>query len=213
MAFILISFATSSFGDQLYKKGDYFRAITEYKRDLFFKRDSLNAIYKVAMSYFKLGRYDEALQWISRAYYKNPRYELEYEYLLTKLKKFEEAKILLSLGDTDKKKERLKNLIDVVQKEQNYWKASYVIPGSGQILSGEIRNGITSFVLNSAAAYILYQRVKKKDVTGSLFSAFYFLGFYRGNIQAAQKAEQKRRKKEFQNKISNIEGEYLYYKD
>lgn len=210
MAFILIFFTAYSFGDRLYRNGDYFRAITEYKRDLFLNEDSLNAIHKIGMAYFELGKYEDALRWFSRAYYEDSCYKFKYEYLLTKLEKFEDAQILFSLGNTGKKEKKLRNLVDFVQEERNYWKLSYIVPGSGQILSGQIRSGLMSFILNFGAAYLVHRRVEEKDIAGSIFSFSHFLGFYIGNIQAAKKSEERRRKREFHDKISDLEGEYLY---
>jgi len=54
-----------SFADHLYEQGDYYRAITEYERFLFFYPDQAlakKAQYQIAMSYYKGEKYNQALQ-------------------------------------------------------------------------------------------------------------------------------------------------------
>jgi tetratricopeptide (TPR) repeat protein len=51
------------FADALYDSGDYYRAISEYKRYIFYNGEGKfvkNAVYKIAMSYLMAGKYDEA---------------------------------------------------------------------------------------------------------------------------------------------------------
>lgn len=51
------------FADSLYDSGDYYRAISEYKRYIFYNESGAlvkNAAYKISMSYLLAGKYDEA---------------------------------------------------------------------------------------------------------------------------------------------------------
>ena len=51
-------------GDYFFEDGDYYRAITEYKRFLFFFPQSLRAeeaLWKITSSYFEGKKWDEAL--------------------------------------------------------------------------------------------------------------------------------------------------------
>lgn len=53
-----------NFADALYDSGDYYRAITEYKRYIFYNEQGKfvkNAVYKIALSYLMAGKYDEAV--------------------------------------------------------------------------------------------------------------------------------------------------------
>jgi tetratricopeptide (TPR) repeat protein len=201
----------TTFADYLFDRGDYFRAISEYKRDLFLEKDSIDAFNKIAISYFKLGKSEDAIDWISKAYYHDFLYKSEYEFMLCKTGKLDEAKILLSSKDINEKEKKLKELINSFEQERNYWKTSFLIPGSGQVMSGKLWNGMLSFALNVGALYLFCKRVEKKDFAGSLFSLSYFVRFYIGNVSGAKKIERNKRNIDFQRDLDKIKSEYLPY--
>ena len=199
----------STFADDLFYKDDYFRAIPEYKRELFFRKDTRDATAKIAISYFKLSQLEEAIDWSSKAYYKNPLYKFEYEYMLCKAGKLDEAKMLLSTRDVNEREKKLKKIIHLSEEERDYWKTSFIIPGSGQMISGGIWDGIFSFALNTGSLYLFYKRAQKNDLAGSFFAFSYFIRFYIGNINTAKKAERLKREKDFQRNLERLKKEHL----
>lgn len=211
MVVTLILFVSSSFGDCLYNRRDYFRAISEYKRDLFLGKDSLNAFLKIGRSYFSLGKPEAGLYWHSRAYYIDTKYKFEYEYMLALSGRFEEVKFLISENNMENNMEKkLKEFIDLAENERDYWKLSWLIPGSGQIISGHVRDGIFSSVCNIGSLYLIYDRAKKDDTIGSFFAFFYFLRFYIGNITSSRKFEKVRRTEEFRIRMEGLGKDYFY---
>jgi len=200
----------TTFADYLFDKGDYFRAISEYKRDILLRRDTIDAMAKLGLSYYKLGQLEEAINWISKAYYIDSLYKIDYEYMLCKAGKLGEVKTLLSTKDINEKEVQLKTIIYSFEQERNYWKTSFLIPGSGQVMSGELWNGILSFALNAGAIYLLCNRVEENDLAGSLFSFSYFLRFYIGNISEAKKIERNKRNIDFQRDLDKVKREYLH---
>lgn len=201
----------TTFADYLFDNGDYFRAISEYKRDVFFESDTMDAMAKIAFSYYELGRLEEAINWVSKAYYIDPLYKTDYEFMLCKAGKLEEAKILLSTKDISEKEIQLKTIINSFEQEKNYWKTSFFIPGSGQVMSGELWEGMLSFALNAGALYLFCKRIEKNDLAGSLFSLSYLIRFYIGNIGEAKKIERSKRNIGFQKDLDRVKGEYLHH--
>jgi tetratricopeptide (TPR) repeat protein len=201
----------TTFADYLFDKGDYFRAISEYKRDIFFRRDTIDPTAKISLSYYKLGQLEEAINWVSKAYYIDPLYKTDYEFMLCKAGKLGEAKILLSTKDISEKELQLKKIVNTFEQERNYWKTSFLIPGSGQVMSGEVWEGLLSFALNAGTLYLFCKRVEKKDFAGSLFSFSYFIRFYIGNISEAKKIERYKRNIGFQRNLDKVEREYLHH--
>jgi len=71
--------------DQFFKEGDYYRAITEYKRFLFFFPQSPRveeALWKIAKSYFSGKKWDEAISACDNLLRKIPASSLESEVFL-----------------------------------------------------------------------------------------------------------------------------------
>lgn len=200
---ILVNF---SLAEHLYRNHDYFRAISEYKRNLFSGKDSLNSLVKISRSYFKLSRPKKSLYWMSRAYYMDKSYKFEYEYMLAYTEKFEQVKFIIS--ETEREQE-LNKIINFAENEKDYWKMSFFIPGSGQILSGHPREGLLSFLLNIASLYVVYDRADKDDHFGSYLAFSYFLRFYIGNVTASRKYEKEKRKKKFKILMKNLHKKYI----
>jgi tetratricopeptide (TPR) repeat protein len=81
--------------DQFFKEGDYYRAITEYKRFLFFFPQSSRveeALWKVAKSYFGGKKWDEAISACENLLKKIPTSSLKSEVLLLLGRAFAEKK-------------------------------------------------------------------------------------------------------------------------
>jgi len=115
----------------------------------------------------------------------------------------------LLLSSDNKREKDLRELVYFVQSERNYWKMSYVIPGSGQILSGNLWDGIFSFLWNSGSVYLMYDGFKKEDMLGGCLSLLVFLRFYIGNIYSSKKYEKENRLKEFRISMESLKKDYL----
>ncbi len=202
MVIAIIFLLNSSFADSLYKNGDYFRAISEYKREIFYGRRNPEIYARIARSYYKLGKQEDALKWFGKAYFYDSTYKFEYACILAIDKKFNEMKWLHLNGSLQEKK--LKEIVESGGKEGSYWKLSFFIPGSGQMLSGHIREGLFSLLWNSACLYLMYDRVKKRDIIGGIFAFNYFLRFYSGNILSSKHYEKEKRIRRLEEKLKKL---------
>lgn len=88
------------FAEELFEQGDYFRAITEYKRFIYFYPNdarSERALFRIAESYFRVGRWEEAVVAIDAFIDKYPKSSLIDSSLYLKagaqknLKRFDES--------------------------------------------------------------------------------------------------------------------------
>ena len=69
---------------------------------------------------------------------------------------------------------------------------STILPGSGQIYSGDWRNGINALVINTATGYLLVNDLIKRQYLDAIFnSLFLFERFYRGNRYHAEESSKK----------------------
>jgi hypothetical protein len=221
--------------DQFFNSNNFFDAITEYKRALFFFSDenlSFDANYKVGLCYKAGAKFDDAIKYFSLAehntddvdkiflakteivrsnilrktseraiqlcqelelnsQFSSKRNEINYwrgwAYMLAD--DWENASGSFSSINQDNE---LKKLCDHVQKEKvsvTFAKViSYILPGAGQIYSGEFLSGLMSLVWNVFAGYLtvnafLADRAFDGVVTGELL----WLRFFRGNIRNAEK--------------------------
>lgn len=66
---------------------------------------------------------------------------------------------------------------------------STVVPGTGQIYSGEILSGLNAFLLNAGTSYLLYDAVRdKRGLDFALIFSFLWYRYYTGNRQHAAEA-------------------------
>lgn len=69
---------------------------------------------------------------------------------------------------------------------------STILPGSGQIYSGDWRNGINALAINTATGYLLVNDLIKRRYLDAIFnSLFLFERFYRGNRYHAEESAKK----------------------
>lgn len=101
-------------------------------------------------------------------------------------------------------KEEYKGKINVIIKttEKSYKSTtkakifSAIIPGAGQIYSGNWRDGINAFFLNGVIISGIIYNINKKDYANALMIAYLFLPrYYNGNIYRAEKDVEKYNKK------------------
>jgi tetratricopeptide (TPR) repeat protein len=204
--FLILSLSTD-FADFLFHDGDYFRAITEYKRvmDCNNSIDTGVVMKKIGLSYAFLGEYASALPYISVAYqFKGDEdTKREYVWLLLMSKKWDEVEMLTE-GDTDTlimiyrgvaftqngnlKKGRkilsqlLPGRLQIQEGNVNRF-ISYFIPGSGQIVLGEFRRGFMSMIINFGFGYFTYRSISGKDYINAFMLGTSLWKFYEGNIK------------------------------
>lgn len=186
----------STFADELFLKGDYFRALTEYKRELFIGQDTINSMKMIAECYKNLGNYDKALYWYGRLNFIDESFEKEYKYLLGITLNIEDLKILVDEDDTE-----LNRIISNYENVSEKIYFSYIIPGSSQIIYGKYKDGIFSFFWNALSFYYLYSRIKERDYIGAVFTFPLFLKFYIGNIDMVKRIEREESYKRFKKEL------------
>lgn len=69
---------------------------------------------------------------------------------------------------------------------------STIIPGTGQIYAGDLRNGVNAFVLNGILMYLIANSINEKDYKSALLiSSVLLYRYYTGNIYHAGEAVRK----------------------
>ncbi|MBI5729583.1 MAG: hypothetical protein HY963_00445 [Ignavibacteriales bacterium] len=220
------------FGNFLYKDRDYLRAAEEFKEYL--KNESNDTIvFRLANSYFKIGRFAEAADNFKGLFFGSQFSEetrlLFYESIFFQndyksLRKLAEGKIYSSSKYANEI-ERLKytsyfldnsvlpdeNIVlkyfpDSVQSQMiNFYQQkkipqhkslttaailSTLMPGAGKIYTGEIGDGITSFIATALTTYLAITNFNADhQFRGWLFSglaAFFYAGNIYGSASSAQ---------------------------
>jgi len=185
---------TIHFAERLENEGDYFRAITEYKRYWFYSQDKPDSIiYKIAKIYLREKLPDNAvdiLKYINKkdtmykkicaiAYLQTGNYEKARELWkdnnftgLTYLhqRKFNIAgKYLKDIGTPDRKSPIIGTLLSI-------------IPGGGKFYAGRGWDGFMSFVGIVSTAIPAYYASKRNDKIKEYIYGGVSLFFYLGNI-------------------------------
>ncbi len=191
----------SSFADKLFENKDYYRAITEYKREIFLGLDSSKGMKMIGECYKNLGEYDKALYWYGRLNFIDNRFESEYKYLLGITLNIEDLKLMLEEDETE-----LKKIIERYEKASLKSYFSYLLPGSSQILFGKFREGVFSFFWNSITFYYFATQVKEKNYVGIILSFSLFMKFYTGNLEMAKRLEREDAYRKFKMELSEYFG-------
>jgi len=204
--FIVLAFCT--YGDVLMSEGDYFRAITEYKRMLFWGYiDSQYAYHNIGKCYSRLQNYEKAMKYYRYAVVRGKKdtvpeiLSLDLAYALIRNGNVAAPRLILQSmksqqayelyattfileGDVRKGCDLLRNRGFPCQYTNPADRAllSAFIPGSGQVLSGHVSEGLVSFLLNMGFCYLTYKSIRARDYpAAALFSSF-LLRFYYGNV-------------------------------
>lgn len=230
---ILIFTSSLTLADTLFKEGDYFNAITEYKRALFLGSiDSIYGLSMIGLSYELRQKPDFALRyWGEVNYLKNDKLSsLHVAYNLLQLGRYRECMLALgSSSDTLAKKVKavalgLQGEESRAEVELKFLKveplqipskkfliiSSLIAPGSGLIMLGDYKRGFMTAAFTGASAYLVAYLLKQKRYTEALLSFnVFFLRFYMGNIQNTMKMRRNRIKKFYLKLEREIEAELL----
>jgi tetratricopeptide (TPR) repeat protein len=233
----------------------YYDAITEYKRCIFF--DEIKNIEKVGFCYYKIGlayrnqeKWEESIEALSQSIQSGisenivDERKIELAIVLICKGNFNEARFLLlktemfasspelkmkaaffraiasvyindwqeveaalkvySLSLDQKSSAKLRELESILatyhktkfKSPQKAKMFSTILPGSGQIYSKDLQNGLKAMVINLALVYLLVKNILVNDYQDAIFNyLFYFERFYNGNRMNAELAAQKTNKR------------------
>jgi len=217
------------FAENLEKEGDYYRAITEYKRFLYLSNDTLltdSILYIITHLNEKMNRLEDALNTINDIKQKNTekfKFEVGRIYLL--MKKYEQARhfwsndtILLGWtylreGKFKKAREYLK-FCDSISFKKPMFAAllSGFVPGAGRVYAGRIGDAIFSFLLTMGSAYSAYHYYQKKAKIPAVIFGSLAIYFYLGDIYGAALSVKIHNKKKSVEFIHNIETKFGFIK-
>lgn len=224
-----------NYADSLFNSENYFDAITEYKRLMFFdtsKSFSFIGNLMIAKCYKAGGKYDDAIKYFSKAEISAKDYkekytakigivksnilrrtinralqvlnEMEISYEFSQMRDsinywkgwayifnddWKNAKICFDNFEKGHLLSRVSN--DVLREKCSVTFAkfiSYIVPGVGQIYTGNILSGIMSMAYNALFGYLTIKAFSEdRFFDGVVIGSLLWLRFYRGNIQNAEK--------------------------
>ncbi len=201
----MVALVITSLADSLLQEGDYFNAITEYKRQLFRgEGDSSRIFLKVGYAFYMRGKYGKAAYYFSlaRSGWPEAKHLQAIAMLMdgdggdallivrgdsSKVGTLVRALALASLGEEGEAVRLARSVgydLKVRLSPKPYVLASSVIPGSGLLLLGRYREGLLSLslnVLSLAGAYYLLKRRLYYDL--GLYVAVISARFYTGSIE------------------------------
>jgi TolA-binding protein len=157
-------------GETYYDSGRYAPALSSYQeliQSYPHSEEAQMALFKMGWAYLQLEKYKEAIEAFEAANSLSPHYERSLE-LADKVKE--------TAPSIPRKSPTVAGIL------------SGVVPGTGHIYSGELKNGVVSFLLN--AIFITGAVVAFKNdlnVTGAIIT-FFELGWYFGGIYSAVEA-------------------------
>lgn len=198
----------TSFADSLYSNGDYYRAITEYKRLLQGGlTDSAPVYYKISSCYYNSQRYKPALEFYSKAMQIADNDTVlqdtlvKFSYLLLRSGYLGQVRVVLDGVNTPE----ADKILALSYFYEYRWEdgacfvpdfhglapgkvlfCSALLPGSGQMITGHVKEGIISCILNVGLGYLSYQQAQKHDWLNFSVLFSQFLRFYQGNLVATQ---------------------------
>lgn len=221
------------FADSLYKEGDYYRAITEYKRLFFYRKlDKKELYYKIGKCYEKKGDLKKAISYYSKYFFReqepDTNFIIRYSILLFKTGKIDEGVYLLEQSNIYTKKKKFllsygylsqgnfeKYVYYLPDKNiflnEKKWKViSLFFPGIPQIFHKRVKEGIASFLANCISAYLVYRSFKERDYFSSFLFFGFFLRFYSGNYINSSSMLRDINIERIEKKVEKIYQELLY---
>ena len=203
------SLNTLKFAKSLEKEGDYYRAITEYKRYLYsfnLNREQKDSILlKIADLNLRLKLYKEALAALRRIKdTTTKKFKLIKGFLFLNKKEFEKSRKYLRFSDTlyaytflkEKKFKEFEKISGIRLEKINHPNPylagflSTLLPGSGKVYSGRFWDGLFSFIINFASAFTFYHYYSKNPksvgtyISGGVAFLFYFSNIYGSYVSA-----------------------------
>ena len=183
-----------NFAVKLEQEGDYFRAITEYKRFWFYsspRPDSI--IYRIARIYLKENKPDNAVDILKYINKKDSLYKKIYGFAYLKAGDYEKARETYHnnefIGLTylyerrfDKAKEYLGDIGKPNRKSPLLGTVLSIFPGGGKFYAGRKFDGFISLMAVASSAIPAYFAYKRNDTIKEYIYGGITLFFYLGNI-------------------------------
>lgn len=190
-----------TFAESLEQEGDYYRAISEYKRFLYFSNDTSKCdtvIYRIARVYGKLGKFGNARDILSNISMKAKRYNLECGKLYFLASDYEKAREFWSANETligwtylreCKFTEASQYLGDigkpVLKSLLLGGMFSTLIPGLGRIYADRTGDGIYSFLFTVGSGFLAYKYYERDETIPAAIFGSLTLFFWLGDIYGA----------------------------
>ncbi len=212
-----------SFAEHLEKEGDYFAAISEYKRYMHLRGGEVDSIlYRIAGIYQEMGRYGNALDAVERVKERNNTYRFELGRVYFRAGDYREAReswnalardtligltflrerdfgkagdIFGPLGSPERKSPLLAGLL------------SSTVPGSGRAYAGRAGDGIFSFFVTVGSGLIAYHYYSSDRNLPAAGFGVLSLTLYLGEIYGAANSCRIRNEKEEEDFLKRVESE------
>ena len=183
------------FAHTLEKEGDTYRAITEYKRFLYYNPDADSIRYRIVYLYTREGLYGNAIdvmrtviskdslykETMGFLFYRAGMYDSVYAYWKDKklgLIDLQEGKFKEGL-----KKLGMKNLSPPSMKSPVAGALlSAIVPGLGRIYAGRVGDGIYTLLTIASTSYFAYSFYRENKKPGAYIFAGLSIFFYAGDI-------------------------------
>ncbi len=227
LAIVLSFLTTIQFADSLWREGDFFNAITEYKRAVYLGDSVDYATFMIGVCYEKRNMFNFASKYFSKLVFEGADVKAEHHlaYDLIKLRRYKQASIVVQ-GEGDSLSRKLYaislglageyNIADSILREfgfspPNYpsnWVLkypSYLIPGWGLLLMGDYKRALISFLFTSATGYMTYRLIRQKRYPETFAAVnMLFFRFYLGNIENALKLKRIKKKNYYKKVLEQI---------
>lgn len=197
LVLFLFSFSTDlqilEFAEELERQEDFYRAITEYKRFLYYNPEADSVRYRILSIYKDNARYGNAIDILRGIKEKNELYDANMGELFYRAGYYDscsnywndEKRGLIYL-----RKGRIKKGMEILGLEEspdlkNPWVGlglSAVIPGAGRIYAGRKGDGLFSLIAFAFSSYFTYKYYKEENnLLGGIFGSASLI-FYCGNL-------------------------------
>ena len=221
--------AQRKFADELYQIREFYRAITEYQRILyFFPQAEKTSIYiKILQTYLAGEDYDSAIKLVENLKEKEPNIyqdtQIQYLYALALLDKDSRRIFYYREADIKKALNLLENIpLKNTQSFAKEWQKqefskkspwlsgilSGILPGAGSVYVSRYKEAFYSFFITGLFIGSALESRQNENFTQEAFFSFFALAFYGGNIYTSVNSAYKYNEYEKSNRFENLRLQY-----
>jgi tetratricopeptide (TPR) repeat protein len=224
------------YAESLFEEGDFYRAITEYKRFIFFfpkeEEKAEKCYFMIGKSYFKAKKWVEAIDALKVFTVKFPRSFMLNDALYI----YQRALVLVDMedwkgaGETFLKipeesvlspaartfSSELENIDNLPRKSPaTAGTLAAIMPGAGHLYTERPRDALVAFLLNGAFIWAAVELFNDENYVAGGVVTFFELGWYSGNIYSAVSSAHKYNKRVKEKFLKNLGDRYFlsYYHD